>query len=475
MAFLSSGNGGLKAAFIDLQISDKEVDEKLNSTLHAAVQPHSQHQVENVHESPCCSFLCVKNEKHARVKQLVSSLSWALEEHKVHTGHLLVFSVGDSPSIPMILGVAMKKPISHMFIKALLDSNEVLLTGDDDPEILPEFQSSHELMLELLQEHADNPDEVLNVKVQVWECNAFIVRGMGSALKSNPEKILCEFHLSSVKRNKKPAGPPIKLPFGLDKRLKKKRADKRRARKEDQVRVVRIRKQQKQKQQHEKPVSKTSKKTSGKKDIQIVSSSSNDGRASRAGSSHADGSGSDSTSSELPQGDCKEEITEPASSSSTMIGRDEEQAVPMSATVAQEEETAQKVAQDIETSDIKRAKVEEHVHASDQAYSKSYFSKTLGLSEGAVAVSSRSVCIQCKEKIVKNTVRFSWYHSKLKPPSWCHQHCLYQLTVASGLQQETITRLTEIVRDGRPGIHNPVADDAQRILNALQESLRGPQ
>lgn len=96
----------------------------------------------------------------------------------------------------------MKKPICHMFMKAFLDANQIALSNA--PGELPEFQSSHEFMLELLEKYATSGEGIFDVNVEVWDCNAFMTfEDDRCYLKSNPETLRCNFTISSKKTPKK--------------------------------------------------------------------------------------------------------------------------------------------------------------------------------------------------------------------------------------------------------------------------------
>lgn len=103
---------------------------------------------------------------------------------------------------------------------------------------------------------------------------------------------------------------------------------------------------------------------------------------------------------------------------------------------------------------------------------KTFFSSEIGLYEGGFATTARSICLQCKQKIAKDTVRFSWYHSTVRPPAWVHSHCVYQLAQDTQLQKRAIDRLKIIVEEAkaRPHVHQPIAKEADNILKLLQQS-----
>ncbi|CAK9000125.1 PARP-type domain-containing protein (Fragment) [Durusdinium trenchii] len=158
-------HGALKAEQIDMTLSDGDVQFKLDETLHQPIMSNQTDDLPEVHDSPCLPFICRTNCHYPRMQQLVKDLTWRLEEHKVKPASLLLFTVEHS-NYPVLLGVSMKRPMSHIFVNAALDADQVSLT--DARGTLPQFQSSHELMLKLLREHSPNPDSTLDVTVDVW-------------------------------------------------------------------------------------------------------------------------------------------------------------------------------------------------------------------------------------------------------------------------------------------------------------------
>lgn len=102
----------------------------------------------------------------------------------------------------------------------------------------------------------------------------------------------------------------------------------------------------------------------------------------------------------------------------------------------------------------------------------SYFSTELGLAEVAFAASGRSICMHCKSKIPIHTVRYSWYHSKVRPPAWCHSRCLFQLIQDSGLKSQAVPKLQALIaQHSENHVHNRLAEDAQSILTSLESLM----
>lgn len=407
-----------------MHLSDTDIAKNLDTSLHAQLEPTSLEDVGDVHESPCFSFGCSKLPNIPRSEQLVKSLSWSLESNAVGTGSLLVFSVEES-EVPVFLGVAMKKPMLHMFVDARLDDQEASCTDCNGQAT---FQTSHELFLNLLGAHSADVNAVMEVKVDVWKCRAFFSEDSSGrcSLKNNPFELQCSFIVSSKAATKnKPV--TVKLPFQLDSRLKEHRKKT---------------KEQKRKNSAKQKQSKTSRTAS-------MTTADNVGSTS----SETDDNGDD------PVPDAEEEA-----------------ALPMSSVVEREQNQLPVLAKEIEEARMERENKSETLreNVASGSYQKTFFSSETGLYKGAFATTGRSICLKCKKKIAKDTIRFSWYHSVLRPTAWVHCHCLYHLVKESDeqLHKHAIDRLKVIVQEAeaKPHVHHPIAKEASNILTLLQQS-----
>lgn len=141
---------------------------------------------------------------------------------------------------------------------------------------------------------------------------------------------------------------------------------------------------------------------------------------------------------------------------------------PISDTMVMEAESAKEVAREIDATDEMKANLAEQFKAGELKPSTSFFSKTLGLDDAGFAASSRSICLACKRNIGKGDVRFSWYHSTLKPHSWVHSHCVAQLVESTGLRDRAISRLTEISQRAGGSQSGSLQAEAKTILRMLQ-------
>lgn len=77
----------------------------------------------------------------------------------------------------------------------------------------------------------------------------------------------------------------------------------------------------------------------------------------------------------------------------------------------------------------------------------SFFSAHTGLSEVGVAVSSRSTCGLCREKIAINTIRFAWFSSRQRPSIWLHEKCVPSMALTETLKVNSVRVLRKLVAD----------------------------
>ncbi|CAK9020901.1 PARP-type domain-containing protein (Fragment), partial [Durusdinium trenchii] len=342
---LADSKGALQVQNIDMDLTDKDIDIKLGETLHHPCETTQTNgeDLPNIHDSPCHHFICKKNCHYPRMEQLVRDLCWRLEEHEVKPGSLLLFTVADS-SYPVILGVSMKRPITHIFLNASLDAEQVSFT--DSTGALPQFQSSHQLMLTLLRKHSPDPDDILVVSVDAWHCRGFLeTSGDATILKSNPDTLLCEFKITSERKAKKKPAIVI-LPLGFENRLKSMRAQ---ARKKGGQASRKVQKKTKVKN------------TNPKQKATSSSGSSSDSEGNASGSNQTCGD------------------------------REEEEAAPMSTVVAREEQAVEEVADEVVSVDLQRHEKAEVIKANTST-ARSFFAKELGLDSAGTATTGRSIC-----------------------------------------------------------------------------------
>ena len=417
---------------IDTTLPDPEIEKNLDATLHKSLditETGLTNDVADVFDSPCPFFACRENEIYQKIQTtLVKSLSWGLQEHKVEPGSLLVFTFKDSV-IPVLLGVVLKKPVTHTLMSVSLDDQQLSLPNCEGNL---EFQSSHQLLFSLLKDHATTLKDDVAISVAVWHCNAYLAshddRPGSHVLKSDAHELHCTFEISTRRKAKKKQ-VVVKLPFGMEQRMK----DQRKKNKTRKIGKIKAKK--------------TRSTTKSKGSL----------------ASNSDSSSSSSFHEENDLSDSEKDVDQE---------EDEESVVPMSSVVEQEQRTAQKVALEVEETDEQRSGVAKTLcaHIAAGKYQSSFFAKECGLDQGSIATSGRAVCLKCKTTIAKDAVRFSWFHSKIKPPGWVHCHCLYQFVKETGLEQRALQQLERIIKEGHknPHVFNPVVVEADKILKALK-------
>ena len=157
--------------------------------------------------------------------------------------------------------------------------------------------------------------------------------------------------------------------------------------------------------------------------------------------------------------------------------QESEQVIPANDVVKKAEAQIPEIAQEIETMDTMRQNTADAIRANKAASPSSFFTKTIGLFESGLAVTGRSVCLACKKPIAKNSVRYSWYYSKVRPHGWVHSFCLVGFCKQNNLVDQSIGQLKEIIKSADksssskraplPG-QAAVLESATKILDALK-------
>jgi len=418
--------------------TDAEIEQSLSSSFHKPLE--KSHMPETAddkddqftyHLRPCFDFLCHLDPLYDVVEKLVLGFGKQLDHNKLLPGNLLMFSSdGCSNSIVCFLGVVLKKPLVHMLIEAAVTDGDVTEVAIKLYNGAPRVLTSDELFLQLLRNRLDsvNPAE-FKVTLQVWECQAFLHEG--HTLKSNPEILVGDFEFTSETTipkdisNKKAA---IKLPFGLNMprktRKTRKTVAKKKMQKGDEAKAA-----PHKKKMHEK-----------------MPDSSNES---------GDSLSFDSESEIDPN-------------------EESERAVPMSETVKSGMEQIADLAEEIQHMDSLReaAAAAIKTNSGGSRAAGSYFSNEIGMSEGGLAASARSVCLHCKKPIPKASIRFSWYYSRVRPPGWIHGYCLSSHVKESKLVEETKVKLRAMIEKSRAAGQASSSSSSSGHPSAIQQSNR---
>lgn len=405
---------------IDIVTLDKDIENHLRETLHMQVgalrapsdlEPGVQ----------CYPFLCQKDPCYDKVKTLVANLATQISQNRLRPGNLLLFSTdqcaGSDSSIACFLGVVLKKPQQHMLLESLLhdaDVSEVSLKSDERG--LPVVYSSHEFFLRLLRSKSGK--QSLHVSVQAWQCQVFLHEG--HHIKSNPEKQIADFAVTET--TSKPARikrETVKLPFGLQ---------------------ASSRKRSKKPKCQPKP----SKRSRGS-GLQLPT----------VEPQHASSS-SNASSSESSATD--QEVADPEQETETVV--------PASATAQKEQQNLNKLAEEIQTMDSLKEEAAKKVHA------PTFFTQELGLCEAALARSGRSVCMHCRQLIQNQSVRFSWYHSKVKPPGWLHFFCVVEYAQQADQAGATADKLESIIQSQSSSSSSREISASSNIVECARSILK---
>lgn len=401
-------------------MADKDVEERLKHTFHS---PSGMSKLPDdlllAHDQPCLPFLCKQDPCYKPVQALVANFAKHIQENSLQAGTLFMFSSKDASeeAVPCFLGVVLKKPMLHMLLEALVsDSGASLKLYNGMPRIV----TSHELFLPFVRHDLNN----VHISIDAWKCQGFLDHG---SLKANPENMLVSFDLKTrLERKKHTPKPTIKLPFGMEARVKRKYTRKKTAKVKAQLNKV-------------------------KSGLKVGPAKSSSGSTSASSDEDVD--------MDL---DLDEEL-DPEKESEAMI--------PISETCKKEQEQFETITKEIEMADQTRKEVSEAIRTGDHRHRQgSFFARELGLSEVSLAVSGRSVCLHCKMLIPKDSVRFAWYYSTVRPHGWLHSYCLCDYSKKTDLLASTRSKLAEFHQAFTRGEakNQEVADTVGKIFDSLQ-------
>lgn len=322
--------------------------------------------------------------------------------------------------------MSLKKPITQTLVHVTFQSNGniifKLVNG------VPQVSCSHQLF----QEFHKASDSNTTIGVQVWDYSLKWIDQ--HLLIACAESVKHDFSISSDKAARKKA-LPVKLPFGIRRR--------------------------KRHCKHPKKAAKAKAKISRKntKPLQVdigVPLPTSTGYTSADSTAQDDDDRSDDLES-----DTSSVASEPD------LDAEAEPIIPISDTVIREESAANQLQQELEECDT--AKNELAQAYKHQKESKTFFSKEVGLDHAAIAASGRSLCLHCKEKITKGTVRFAWNYNILRPHAWLHNYCLYEYVTTAGMTESTIPKLQNITQSASGSNDDgSIPSEAQKVLDLLQ-------
>ena len=356
------------------------------------VDENAEQDLDNDIDLPelCPFFLCRSNNLYQAVTVLTKNFWQLIKAHQLKAADLLMFSVGGNENQQTVyfLGTMLKKPLQQMLVEAVFEDTEIQFKLTDG---LPHILSSHEVFLAFLQDSED-PSK-FQLHVEAWKCQAFL--DDFGVLSTNATHPLGKFSLTTTRLpgERKSQGS---LPFGLKLPSKPRK----------QVTA-------KQKKSGSGGAKAPKKILPAMEVIDLDSSETGDG------DSHSEENLSEDDDDSEPdffQADAE---------------RESETVVPPSKTIASEQRAMEEVAKEIESSVQLRDETAEVIRQNSQSNVSSFFSKDLGFSDVGIAASGRSICLSCKKAIPKGSVRYSWFHSRVRPHGWVHAHCILQQIMGS--------------------------------------------
>ena len=445
MSFVRSGTGALRVSAIDVETDDETIKSFLEQTLHAPTG--SSDAPLDLIGDQCPADHCGNHVACQVVKRLDSFIQHELAERKLKPGALLCFSSPSSPDMhPFLLGVMQKKPSQRTLMAVNFEGNGSIRikTANGIPAVL----TSHQVLMTLLTDAKDQA--AVTIKVQVW---SYTMKWLENHfLIPCADNVIAEFSVTSNQPRPKNTKDTLKPPWMVMPKPPRKMPG------------------------------------TGRK---VVRSSARSTPLEQALDEAVEAAGSGRRHDGQSQGQsrcafaerCASEVSSSSEAEDFENRHDEHDGQldihaesnpidDISEIVSAERREAKKVALEIDAIDAQKADLAEQ-YQSGQARipTSSFFSKEVGLDDGGIATSGRSVCLQCRSKIGKGDVRFSWYHSKLRPSSWVHAHCLFQLVQSTGLVSQAVAKLTAISQRGSGSDSGQVQVEARKILGMLQGRL----
>ena len=389
--------------------------------------------------------LCQHTPQRHVICKLVRVLNRALSDHSLRMGSLLSFT-SSSNSFFGFLGVCLQRPQLQTFVTAHLDNagDRVSLLKEGDASGRPFVLTSHQLFNDL----GVSPQNV--IEVSVWEYEV-LLQGAGMIIQTSA--VTKSFTLDPTMKIDA-RKPRRKLRFGQRAPTQKKRSS-------------------------NKMTDKTKPKPKKKRKERSLK------HAADLPETHAC-----TSSSEV---DASVSSSETTTDSDTLVDNGDfaeaDVPVPISAASAREEaETAQMIEEheslkadiaDVTETFGGQASSSSQRASGDGTGSKgrsgkgqtrgTFFARLEGVDSVNIAVSARSKCYYCDNRIAKDTVRFCYYHNAYKPSAWVHPACMPHLLKRDGRLQQGIDKLEQLRREANfpPGNAASLSATVQDLLQAL--------
>lgn len=455
----------MKPTFFDMEMPDKECAKFLEQTLHAPLEELGEadescvyktcHQVFGMcRDTPCCQTAAA----------FVRCFNHSLSDNGIKTGELMSATVGDcGESCLFFLGVCVKKPHVHILFHTEIGSDGFCsyLTEAGRPKL----STSQQLFQGFLSRSSE---PIRQISIELWSY---------SPVYDPTEQPFLRFEVGNSKKAftvdldaTRPRKTRFKLPFGLKARraprkkalgTKAKTLGRKRGPAKNPGAVAGVLgATRKQRQPKQKQSSSTSTTSSGS-------------------TSESDSDSSSQTQSQSVEGFVRDVGLEDHEA-------EEAEVAPISTEAKKEERLAQQL--DAEQENLKALAMEKSnantataTVANDTGAGSStdkkgpvkgsFFSKEIGVDQVAIAVSGRSVCYHCKNKIQKGSVRYSFFHSTLRPSAWVHSTCLTPLVRAENCIHQAKGKLSQFTQtfDALANQSPQTAALANSVATALKE------
>lgn len=423
------GPGALKEASIQTECGIQEVDNFVHNQFHSTVEAALHANVLTAHEGEeqsesdeavqveiwkTCHLefggLC-QNTPHISV---ICKLVKLFSRCDLKAGRLF-FMTTSSGSFLGFLGVCLQRPHLQTFVEvkldATLDQVSIATASDGHPIIL----TSHQVFQQLVTD----PSEV--IIAEVWEYEIF-QHGAGIIIQvSDPllESGTARYTLDPTAKVEAKR-PKRRLMFGL----------KIRSRKKSKKNVS---------------MSKKVKKKRKKRGTRLENAIDNDNAKTNSSSSSSE-FGVEDNGLQLPESELYQ---------------------PMSSEAAAEEAEATEIILEHEAfvadNPPSSSGARKNPHGNERSRpGKSFFSKVKGIDSVAIAVTARSKCYFCDNRIEKGTVRFCFYHNELRPSVRVHPSCIPHLLKREGLLADGVVKLESLQSEGQPN---------SLVLKAVREVL----
>ena len=420
---LTAGTGALRPEHIRTDASNEECSKFLEEAFHAG-QTQPDLDGEDSEESDAeggkichmlCGGLCQSSSKTASVCKMVQVFNRALLDNKVSMGSLLLLTTSSS-SFLAFLGVCMQRPRLHTLVKAQMDvaSDVVTFVNHSVDSLRPVVQTSHQVFNDIITD----PKGCVTVEVLEY-CLIWQEDGCGLTVQAAAPSQ--EFILDpSVKLHVRK--PHRKLPFGLKFPTRKKTQTK-----------------------------KKKKKKKNKKS-----------KVPKASSSSSSGHGNEKNQNQSEQHDQVQELV-------ASLQQEESEAygsLSVAASAAHEEKEAEVLMVECQafkdeivpddddpgtgmplpssSSSKPTLETQQKAPATPAPKASSFFSRKCGIDDIGFAVSNRSSCYYCKNRIVKGQVRLSWYFETRRPSSWVHVDCVKPLICRDGFRADSVQRMKQL-------------------------------